>query len=78
MSHYPHINGPSELGSGESADGWIDHDGGEMPIPGDRRVRVHYRNGTTSDPVLARQRRWKAWKTDIGESDWDIVSWSPE
>ena len=55
---------------------WTDHRGGEMPATGDKRVRVRYRNGVVSEPILARERRWMAWPADLGDSDWDIVAWT--
>ena len=54
---------------------WTDHSGGPCPIPSDRKVVVRYRNGVQSPQITARERRWGAWPSDIGNTDWDIVAW---
>ena len=41
----------------------------------DVQVQVRYRNGLISGPIPAGARRWEKWTSEIGESDFDIVSW---
>ncbi len=56
-------------------DRWNRHSGGPCPVALGTEVVVKYRNGLQSDEILAKQRRWEAWSTDTGDSDWDIVKW---
>ncbi len=46
-----------------------------MPATGERLICVRYRNGITSEPIVAHKRRWQSWPAEIGASDWDIVAW---
>lgn len=60
---------------GETAPDWVQHNGATCPVAPDQKVKVRYRNGLESDTILARERRWEAWPSDVGESEWDIVEW---
>ena len=57
---------------------WFTHDGRACPVQPDQKVQVRYRNGVESDVILARERRWEAWPSEVGESDWEIVAWRAE
>lgn len=44
--------------SNEGADGWIEHDGGPNPVPG-QRVDVRWRDGEVSTDEPSRDWCWK-------------------
>jgi hypothetical protein len=53
----------------------LPHYGGPATLNPHDLVIVRYRNGEVYGPVECGKRRWKAWPSEIGESDWDIVAW---
>lgn len=61
----------------DTDDGWFEHRGGPCPVPPEKEVFVKYRNAISSPKVYAKQRRWEAWPSEVGDSDWDIVEWKP-
>jgi len=55
------------------ADGWIPHNGGPRPCPGDMPIARKYRDGTIGDCAMTADKFY--WPHD-GE-DFDIVAWKP-
>lgn len=51
---------------------WIEHDGGDMPVPGDTLVYVKFRDGT--DDVQCRKPVSAGWWDSYGAPD--VSNWS--
>lgn len=56
---------------------WREHRGGPCPVEPETKLIVRYRSGHVSAPIMARQRRWQAWRPKVGLSAWDITAWRP-
>jgi hypothetical protein len=60
------------------AEGWIEHDGGECPVPLDSAPHIKFRNGGHPVQSVVTANAWE-WEWEPADaSDWDIIAYRIE